>query len=430
MKYYVESYGCTMNFGEGDELSERMDSLGYLRASSADEADIVILNTCTVVETTEKRMIKRMNELKAAGKEVIVTGCMAKAQPSRVMIRLPDSLIIPPEEYDGFYDKVAEKYGCGTPINVVESSTTAIIPIAQGCRGNCTYCITRFARGALRSYPPEQIKQRFDKLVDRGVKEILITAQDTGCYGMDIGTDLGELIRLLLTKEGDYMIRIGMMNPNNLRPVLASVMDAFRDDRVYKFLHIPVQSGSDAVLDRMRRHYTAEDFFSLVADIRSYYPDLSIATDIIAGFPAETEEDHAKSVELIRKLRADTVNITRFSPRPGTVAFKMPQLNGRFLKERSQELTEVKNETESDVNSALVGKVFDALVSEQSADGSVIARTRNYRPIAIKETIPLGTFIRAEVTGSSATYLVGKRARSIQTNGSYRLNRLGDITVL
>ncbi len=407
-KYYVESYGCTMNFGEGEELSERMDALGYSRVLTADEADIVILNTCTVVETTEKRMIKRMNELKAQGKEVIVTGCMAKVQPGRVEIRLPGSLIIPPEDYGDFSRRVAEHYGCGTPIDVKTNETTAIIPIAQGCRGNCTYCITRFARGTLKSYDPSSIKERFDRLVDKGVKEILITAQDTGCYGADIGTDLGELIRLLLTKEGDYRIRVGMMNPNSLRPVLNSVLDAFEDKRVYKFLHIPVQSGSDSVLVGMKRHYTVEEFFTLVEKIRARYPDMSIATDLIAGFPGETDEDHKMTLALIEKLRADTINITRFSPRPGTVAFSMPQINGRILKERSSELTDMKNRTEGDVNSAMVGKTYTALVSERSADGSVIARTDNYRPIAIREDIPLGTTVTAEVTESHPTYLVGK----------------------
>ena len=409
MKFFVESYGCTMNFGEGDELAERMMALGHEPAPTADGSDIVILNTCTVVETTEKRMIKRMNELKAAGKEVIVTGCMAKAQPGRINVRLPDSLVIPPQDYVDFSRVVSERYGCQTPVENRIYNATAIIPIAQGCRGNCSYCITRFARGTLKSYPPEKIKDRFDSLIDRGVKEILITAQDTGCYGADIGTDLGELLRLLLKKEGEYRIRIGMMNPNSLRPVLDSVLDAMEDPRVYRFLHIPVQSGSDSVLKDMRRHYTSGEFFELVDRIRQRYPDLSIATDLIAGFPGETDDDHRESLALIRKLRADTINITRFSPRPGTDAFRMEQLNGRILKERSTELTEEKNRTEADVNSALVGKRFEALVTESSADGSVIARTLNYRPIAIKENLELGTFINAEVTGSFATYLVGKR---------------------
>ena len=408
MKYFVESYGCTMNYGEGEELAERMDALGYVRAPSADGADLVILNTCTVVDTTEKKMIKRMNELKAAGKQIIVTGCMAKVQAGRISVRLPGSLIIPPENYDGFSDAVSGMYGCGTPVSPSRTSVTAVIPIAQGCRGNCTYCITRFARGTLCSYSPEGIKKRFDSLIDSGAKEILITAQDTGCYGRDIGTDLGKLLKELLKKEGEYRIRIGMMNPNSLKPVLDGVLEAFRDNRVYRFLHIPVQSGSDGVLERMKRHYTSEDFFALTDEIRAAYPDMSIATDLITGFPGETDEEHSASVALIKKLGADTVNITRFSPRPGTEAFSMPQLNGRISKERSTELTEVKNETEKTVNSGMIGKTYRALATETSEDGSTILRTDNYRPIAVKEHIPLGTFAEVTVIDCRSTYLIGK----------------------
>lgn len=409
MKFFVESYGCTMNYGEGEELAGRMLDLGFSSVGSADDADIVILNTCTVVETTEKKMIRRMNELKAAGKEVIVTGCMAKVQASRVNVRLPGSLVIPPQEYHSFSELVKRKYGCGTPIVPGGVNATAIIPVAQGCRGNCTYCITKFARGALKSYDPSDLKRRFDELVDSGVKEILITAQDTGCYGRDIGTDLGELVRSMLAKEGEYRIRIGMMNPNSLRPVLDSVLEVFEDGRVYRFLHIPVQSGSDSVLDSMKRHYTSEEFFSLVDTIRARYPDMSIATDLITGFPGETDADHAASCELIRRLRADTVNITRFSARPGTEAFSMKQINGNVSKARSTELTEVKNDTEKDVNSSMVGGTYRCLVTEISPDGSRIARTSNYRPIAIREQVPPGTFIDAEVTDCRSTYLIGRR---------------------
>ena len=396
-----------MNYGEGRELAERMEALGNIPSETADDADIVILNTCTVVDTTEKRMIKRMNELKAAGKKVIVTGCMAKVQPGRIRIRLPDSIIVPPEDYGDFSRRVSDAYGCGKPISGSKSDITSILPIAQGCRGNCTYCITRFARGTLCSYPSDAMRNRFDMLVDSGAREVLVTAQDTGCYGRDIGTDLGKLIGSFLNKEGEYRIRIGMMNPNSLRPVLDSVLGIFEDDRVYRFLHIPVQSGSDAVLENMKRHYTSEDFFELVDMIRESYPEMSIATDLIAGFPGETDEDQIASEDLIRKLRADTVNITRFSPRPGTEAFSMPQINGRILKDRSTRLTEIKNETEADVNSGLVGKTFRSLVTERSSDGSFICRTDNYRPIAVRDDVSLGEFVTADVTDCRSTYLMG-----------------------
>ncbi|MBS7383583.1 MAG: tRNA (N(6)-L-threonylcarbamoyladenosine(37)-C(2))-methylthiotransferase [Candidatus Methanomethylophilaceae archaeon] len=409
MRYFVESYGCTMNFGEGEQLSKKMESLGHTRVDSPDEADIVILNTCTVVDTTEKKMIHRMGELKQEGKEIIVTGCMAKVQPKRISIRLPESMIIPPDQYDLFSGKVESAFGCAPCTETYEFGASAILPIAQGCLGNCSYCITRFARGVLKSYQEDELLNEFKSMLDSGVKEILVTAQDTACYGRDIDTDLPTLLRRFLEFEGEYRIRIGMMNPNNLDRILDDLMDVMEDERVYRFLHIPVQSGSNSVLERMRRHYTVDRFMGIVNRLRERYPDISIATDLITGFPGETDRDHEKSIKLIKDLHADTVNITRFSVRPGTDAATMKnQIHGNISKERSTELTETKMSVEGDINSTLIGQRYRALVTENGRPGTMIARNRNYRPIGIEADIPIGTFIDVEITGSAPTHLVGR----------------------
>ena len=408
MKFFVESYGCTMNHGEGDRLSEVMTSLGHELVGSAAEADLVILNTCTVVDTTEKHMVKRMSELKAAGKEVTVTGCMAKVQPNRIEIRLPDAPIIPPEPYDLFEGIMESRYGRGHSDTEIVYHPTETIPIAQGCKGACTYCITRLARGKLISRPEDEIVSEFKTMIDSGTKEILLAAQDTACYGKDTGTDLPSLIRRLLEFQGDFRIRIGMMNPNHLDRILDDMIDVLKDPRMYRFLHIPVQSGSNSVLDGMKRQYTAERFMGIVNRLRSEIPDISIATDMITGFPGETDKDHEKSMDLLRKLRADTVNITRFSPRPNTVAMDMDkQVPGNVSKDRSTELTELKNSVEYENNSALVGKRFRVLITEKGRNGSVIGRTDNYRPIGIECDLELGTFCDVEVTECRSTYLVG-----------------------
>ena len=407
MKYYVESYGCTMNYGEGRKLSRDMASLGYSEASSADEADIVILNTCTVVETTEKKMLARISELKKMGKKVIVTGCMAKVQPKRIEIRLPESIILPPSDYHEFAKLVADRYGIAGPALPVNEGTDAILPIAQGCLGNCSYCITKFARGKLVSYPEKTLVNEFNGFVDSGAKEILITAQDTACYGVDTKTNLPSLMRSMLQKEGEYRMRIGMMNPNHLGKIIEDLISVMDDQRVYKFLHIPVQSGSDEVLKNMHRGYRAEQFMELVDTLRASIPEISIATDIITGFPGETDEDHEKTKQLIRDLHADTLNITRFSSRPGTEAASLEQLHGRILKERSTELTVLKNEVEYEVNKRLVGQRFRALATEVGKEGTIV-RTDYYRPVVIREDIPLGTFLDVEVTDCRSTYLFGK----------------------
>ena len=406
MKYFVESYGCTMNRGEGRGLAEDMASLGFEPAASAEEADVVVLNTCTVVEATEKHMLSRISKLRASGKEVVVTGCMAKAQPGRVEIRLPDAPIIPPEDYGSFKQRILDRYGVQGCATSVDFGSEAILPIAQGCLGNCSYCITKLARGDLRSYPEDNLVAKFDSFLNCDSKEILVTAQDTAAYGRDTGGSLPSLLKSMLSREGEFRLRIGMADPESVWRVREDLTPLMDDERLYRFVHIPVQSGSDTILRAMRRKYTVERFFELVDDLRADVPGISIATDVICGFPGETDEDHGMSVDLVKRLRADTVNITRFSARPGTDAARMEQVHGRISSARSAELTEVKNATELDVNTGLVGRSFLALATEKGKDGTIM-RTGYYRPVVVRSDVPLGTFAEVEVTEARSTYLIG-----------------------
>ncbi|MCL2147943.1 MAG: tRNA (N(6)-L-threonylcarbamoyladenosine(37)-C(2))-methylthiotransferase [Methanomassiliicoccaceae archaeon] len=407
MRYYVESYGCTMNHGEGGRLSEMMSAMGHTEAPSAESADIVVLNTCTVVDVTEKKMLRRMSELRGAGKEVVVTGCMAKVQAGRAMVRLPDPLVIPPDRYSEFPSEVMGRYGAGAAGAAPRPSN--ILPIAQGCLGDCSYCITKLARGRLSSYDPDDIVARFDSILGSGHNEVLVTAQDTGCYGRDIGTDLPSLLGRMLEREGDFRVRVGMMNPDSLAPVIDGLIDVMGDPRVYRFLHVPVQSGSDPVLKRMGRAYSVDEFLGLVGKARSRLPDVSISTDLISGFPGETDEDHRRSLWLVDALKADTVNITRFSPRPGTEAASMGgQVHGRISKDRSTELTEARNRVELDNNGRMAGWAGRALVTEEGKPGTMIARTGSYRPVVVASGPPVGSFVSVEVTGQGPGYLIGK----------------------
>ena len=294
------------------------------------------------------------------------------------------------------------------PALPIIQGTDAILPIAQGCLGHCTYCITKFARGKLLSYDPETLVRDFGSFVNEGAKEILVTAQDTACYGFDIGTDLPTLLNSMLRTEGDYRVRIGMMNPNHLKKIVDGLIDCMDDGRVYKFLHIPVQSGSNTVLKNMNRGYTVESFLELVDVLRESIPEISIATDIIVGFPGETYEDYELTESLVRTLHADTLNITRFSSRPGTKAASMEQIHGQVAKRRSTDLTNLKNEVEYEVNKRLIGSRFRALATEVGKEGTIV-RTEYYRPVVIKEDIPLGTFVDVEITDCRSTYLFGQR---------------------
>lgn len=405
----MESYGCTTNRGEGDDLARELSDLGHTPSNDADGADLVVLNTCTVVEATEKKMLRRMSELGASGKKVIVTGCMAKVQPNRISIRLPDAPIIPPSNYSSFAAVARDTFGTGHDALPFTYGTTAVLPISQGCSGTCTYCITKLARGGLRSHNPAELTEKFEKMVADGAREIFVTAQDAAGYGLDLGTDLPSLLKGFLKTPGDYRIRIGMSNPESVLFCLDGLVKTMADPRVYRFLHIPVQSGSDSVLGAMGRKYDADGYLRLADSLRESLPGISIATDVIAGFPGETEGDHLLTLDLLRRLKADTVNITGFSARPGTKAASLPKsVHGRIAKARTAELTAVKEEVCLANNLPLVGKRFTALVTEKGKPGTYITRTDNYRPVAVVGDVSMGTFLEIEVTGAEPTHLFGK----------------------
>lgn len=412
MKVHVESYGCTMNKGEGHGLSRELASSGHEPCSSSEDADIIIINTCTVVETTELRMLRRMQELRSQGKEVVVTGCMAKVQGEAIKEATPGSLIIPPSDYPDFQNIFKGRYGCGdteTSREAVLTKTTSIIPIAQGCLGSCTYCLTRHARGGLRSHSIEEITARFKQELEDGAQEVLLSSQDCAAYGSDIGTDLASLLESLLRFEGDHRIRLGMMNPENLMRIADRLLDVMQDARVYRFFHVPVQSGSEKVLRSMGRKYGPREFIRLVDLIRESFPTASIATDSIVGFPGEDDDDHQRSIDMMHRIQPDIINVTRFSPRPGTVAADLPDRpHGRISKARSREMTALRFSIGDMKNASFVGGVMDVTVSENGSKGTMICRTGCYRPVVVPHGPVLGERLKVRITGSARTHLFGE----------------------
>ncbi len=411
MKFHVESYGCTMNQGEGGELSRKLAALGHCPEGCAEDAEIVVLNTCTVVETTELRMLRRLQELRSHGKELVLTGCMAKVQAPVLSEASPESMIVPPQQYPAFCEEFRSRYGEGGPPQAVLRSGPAIIPIAQGCRGSCSYCITRFARGGLRSVPVEEVEESFQEAIGQGAKELLLTSQDNGCYGQDIGKDLPSLLEALLSQEGDFRIRLGMMNPEHFLTMADELMDCMEDPRVFRFLHLPVQSGSGRVLKAMNRRYQPDEFLTAVDEARERLPDIALSTDVIVGFPGEGEEDHRATVELLEQARPDTINVTRFSPRPGTEAATMPGApHGRVSKSRSREVSSLRMTLGWSINNAMVGTEAQALVSERGTEGSMICRSDCYRPVVIPAGPDIGERLTLRIVDAAPTHLFGEPA--------------------
>lgn len=410
MKVRVETYGCTMNQGEGAELADKLAALGHEVVDDPSDADLVVLNTCTVIKETENRMVKRMTELSGQRKKLIVVGCMASVQPDDIVKHAPNALIMAPRDYPSFSSMVESNFGRGEePLVIPPASVTSVLPVAQGCIGACSYCITRFARGTLTSYPLEDLVTAARSALRSGARELLVTAQDTACYGFDLGTDLSALLNGITALPGEYMVRVGMMNPDNLGRIIDRFIPSWTSTKVYHFVHLPVQSGSAAVLEAMNRGYRPEEFEALVGRLRDASPHMTLSTDVITGFPGETEDDHRATVELLRRVRPDIVNVTRFSPRQGTPAARARnQVPGWASKERSRELSKLRFEISAELNAAMVGRTEKVMVTEEGKNGTSIARTPSYKPVVLPGTLALGTILQVEITESAPTHLFGK----------------------
>ncbi len=412
-RYHIETYGCTSNRGESRAIERRLRDGGHRPVESVEAADVAILNTCTVVETTEHNMLRRATELSEAPVDLIVTGCMALAQETAFAEADVDAQVVG-------WDEVPEAVANGecpttTPdIEPVLDGVIGILPIARGCMSDCSYCITKFATGRIESPSVEENVARARELVDAGASELRITGQDTGVYGMDQGERwLPDLLREICTIDGDFRVRVGMANPWGVHAVREDLARTFADcEKLYNFLHVPVQSGSDDVLGDMRRQHTVEEFREVVETFDRILEDWSLATDFVVGFPTETRADFEQSLELLEAIRPETVNITRFSKRPGTDAAEMKGLGGTEKKERSKAMTERKQDVVGMAHEELLGSQREVLAVEPGTRRSVQAFDDAYHQIVIPDAesagIAPGDRVEVEVTDHNTLYAFGE----------------------
>ena len=420
VRVHVETYGCTRNRADAEMMEALLVSAGYGLVETPESADYVVVNTCAVKDPTEKHMKERIKELLDSGKRVIVTGCLPHVNPDVIDPRVSGILGVKSIDRIAEAVSVAERGGKLVSVEgwrersidklelprLWKNGVAFVVPISEGCLNGCTYCATRFARGVLKSYKPELVVKWVKEALARGYKEIQLSSEDTGCYGFDIGTNLAKLLDEITAIEGDFMIRVGMMNPNHAIKILDDLVDVYLDRKVYKFLHLPVQSGDDDVLKRMGRTYTVEEFEEIVRTFRKKVRDLNLNTDIIVGFPGESEEAFENTVELVKRVRPDKINVSRYSPRPGTVAARWKQLPGWRVKERSRLLHRLRLQIAHEINRSYVGRTVEVLVHGAGEKGGVEARTFNYKDIIIDSGEP-GEFLRVMVQWAGSTYLKG-----------------------
>lgn len=410
MKLYFESYGCTLNRGESEKVKDLVIEKGHVVVENMQNADVLIIFTCTVIETTERKMLKRLKAFSKTNKRVIVGGCMASIQKEKVLECISNAEFLSPKKLTDIIKLIGKGNVFEKKSELLQNNSIGIVPIAIGCLGNCSYCITRLARGKLKSRNIQEIINDVEKFVNNGFREIQITAQDTACYGKDIGTTLPELVNTLTTLNGEFRLRIGMMNPSTTLPIIDDLIKAYKSKKVFKFLHLPLQSGDNEILKLMNRGYRVKDFLKIIDSFRKNYNDLTFSTDIIVGFPNENEESFKETLEIIKKIKPDIVNITRFSKRENTRASKLKAPHGRISKARSRILTKLRFEISKEINEKFIGKTKRVLVTEIGKNNTMIGRTNCYKQVVFNGNTDLGKFIDIRIIGAENAYLKGKLA--------------------
>lgn len=414
MRIYLEVYGCTANKSDASLIRGLLKESHHEIVEKVDDADVITLLTCTVIGTTEQRMLSRLRKFKKTGKKIVVAGCMASVQPDLIKSIIPDARLLPPRYSHHILDVLDDKKVSFTMKNKTLVSKyfdglAAPISIAEGCMFSCSYCITSPARGKLTSYPVNEVVQDVCSALRQDCKEIQLTAQDTASYGLDIDRNLGELLSNVCRVKGGYRIRVGMMNPYTTLKNLDSIIQGYNDSKIYKFLHIPVQSGDNDILKKMNRKYTVDDFLKIIKKFRDKYPDITISTDIIVGFPTETDEQFQHTIDLMKTVKPDIINITRYSARPYTKAKTMEgRIKTDIVKERSKMSTKLCNIISIENNLRHVAKNYTALITEKGKNNTFVGRTENYKPIVIREKVEIGDFVPVVVTDAALTHLVGK----------------------
>ncbi|MFW9846720.1 MAG: tRNA (N(6)-L-threonylcarbamoyladenosine(37)-C(2))-methylthiotransferase [Candidatus Thorarchaeota archaeon] len=424
LQFYLETYGCSLNKADSDLIVGRLNALGARQTSRIDSADLIILNSCGVKEPTEDKIIHRLRELGSHGVPVIVAGCLPRISIDRIKLAIPMfGALLGPQSLDTM-GTVAQRVAHGergiihlesdieSKLRFFEGPPDTVIctvPICEGCLGHCTYCAVRFARGQVRSHHISEIHDIVERCVHLGYREIRLTSQDAGVYGHDTGESLVELLRSLDQIAGEHRFRLGMFNPNPVLDTIDEMVDAMDSDHFFQFFHVPLQTGSDRLLKTMERRYTVEEWEEIVTKIRHRFPQATIATDIIVGFPGESDADFASTSSLIQRLRLDVVNISKYGDRPGTKASKaQDKVNTSVKKERSRQVSTLVSQLTTETNESWIGWSGDVITTERGSRGGVVCRNFAYKPIILQDEIQLGRTVCVKVVAAERTHLLAQ----------------------
>jgi tRNA-2-methylthio-N6-dimethylallyladenosine synthase len=423
-RYFIWTIGCQMNKAESQQIAGYLDSAGYQATTSFANTDLVVLNTCVVRQSAENKVLGTLSLLKGLKNDhpnlqILVTGCLVNSHTQELQRRFPHvDLLFKPGDYP---ELIAWGQKQGIPIeqkllhyprNVagMAPSPCALIPIIQGCDNFCSYCIVPYRRGREVSRPVEEIICEVEELVRRGIKEVTLVGQNVDSYGHDLPghPDLADLLNELSSIDELARIRFLTNHPKDISLKLIETMASL--NKVCEHLELPVQSGDDDILKAMRREYTVERHRELVHTIRRKIPQISLSTDIIVGFPGETEEQFAHSLSLVTEMRFDIVHVAAYSPRPGTIAWREYQddIPAEVKKERLNKIEELQTAIASEINSQLRGQEVEVLV-EGKKGGKWFGRTRSNKLVFFEDAGDwLGQLARIQIEKTSPWSLRGQ----------------------
>ena len=419
-KIFVEAYGCSASFADSEMISGLILNGGHTLVENSSESDLNIVVTCSVKDSTANKMMHRIRSLKS--KPLVVAGCLPKAEKSTVEKITERASLLGPNSlgktlqvidstlrgirYVALEDSDLSKVGLP---KVRLNPVVGIVEIASGCMSECTFCQTKLAKGDLTSYRIGDIVRQVETEISEGCKEIWLTSTDNGCYGFDINTDLPTLVKAVSEIPQDFMIRVGMMNPMYMPRIKEELIKSYDSDKVYKFLHIPVQSGSDKILHDMKRGHTVKTVREVIEKAKERFTDFTISTDVIVGFPSETKEDFEKTVDLINEIRPDMVNLSKYSARPGTEAAEWDQIEASEVKKRSKVIFDIINKISLENNQKWIGWKGKVLFDEETNEG-IKGRNFAYKPVVVKEEIKIGQTHIVEILDATTRSILGKIA--------------------
>ena len=423
--FHIWTIGCQMNKADSQRLGSALEQLGLREVGTANEADLVVLNSCVVRQQAEDKVVGNLTWMKPWRSEdphrvVALMGCMVGSKTDELARRFPFvDLFMPPQQYGPLLELVGERVGldwegCVGSLAPAQPDVTCYVPITHGCDLMCTFCIIPYRRGRQVSRPVDELVHEVQLLVDRGVKEVTVLGQTVDAYGLDLPgkPDLGYLLAQLNDVAGLERIRFLTSHPSFFTDeIIHAVADL---PKVCEHINLPVQAGDDEVLKAMRRPYTRQEFKDLVGRIRDIVPHSSLATDIIVGFPGETGEQFQRTVELIAELRPDKVHCAAYSPRPGTIAGRMME-DGVSKEEKTRrrvQLEDLQQGILTEINSALLGQEVDILV-EGRRDGKWHGRTRTDKLVFFQsEDEYLGQLVNLNITKTGPWSLQGELVQS------------------